>query len=821
MAEPEQIRQLERQLAECDSRSPADAFEKIDILNDLAWALSDTDMQRAYALSETASTLASSPRDGAPPYPAGMAYSLRTQGYINQRLGDYPLGMTQLLKAQGIFESLQIDDGLADVFDGIAGIYFQIGSFPEALDHMYKQLDVAQRIGDQRRVANAYNNLANIYFESGDYDRAIETLHHNLRIAGEIDYGRVVCLSWLNLAETYLLAGDGEKALENGLRGLHVSQETGFELFEVYAFDLIGKSYKKLGNPLQAIPYLEQALALSRKVESKVTEPLILLNLGEAYRDLQQFDRALEHLQQAVVIAQSIDARSELFKGHLLLSEIYQQQGDLARALHHFKEYHAFRELVFNQESDQRLKVLQVAHDTETARREAEILRLQAQQLEREIIEQKKLDEALQVSHDALERQVKARTAELSDTIALLKQEIVERQRAEAEIQRIVNTLEQRVATRTEELEAFFDLILLGGQGISLPEILEQVLPRVTEITRSEAVGIDLLDADRSALQLVAKQNLSEDIPPRIPIAELPPEFQRWLQRPNDPLNMSDLAKMPSLRSAFNAVGFQTYLGAQIRIGQRTEGVLSCFRFTERGYSLDEIALIIALAHQIGIILEIDRLRENAEAMAVWEERQRLARDLHDSVTQSLYSMSLFSRAGREAAEDGDIPRLTHSLAELEHNTIHTLREMRLLLYELRPADLQQEGLVGAIELRLNAVERRTNLQVEVEMDEVDGLPPDLEVDLYHIVEEALNNVVKHTAATRVAVRLVLSGGALRLRVTDDGQGFDPAQTRGGMGLRSIRERVARHGGAVSIESRPGSGTQLDVVIPCPDGGGA
>ncbi|MGE5603668.1 MAG: ATP-binding protein, partial [Nitrososphaerales archaeon] len=291
--------------------------------------------------------------------------------------------------------------------------------------------------------------------------------------------------------------------------------------------------------------------------------------------------------------------------------------------------------------------------------------------------------------------------------------------------------------------------------------------------------------------------------------------------RPNDPLNISDLAYMPSLRSAFAAMGFQTYLGAQIRIGQRTEGVLSCFRFSERGYSIDETALILALAHQIGIIVEIDRLRENAEAMAVWEERQGLARDLHDSVTQSLYSLSLFSRAGREAAEDGDIPRLTHSLAELEYNTIHTLREMRLLLYELRPADLQQEGLVRAIELRLNAVERRANLQVEVEMDEVDDLPPDLEVDLYHIVEEALNNVVKHTSATRVTLQLTLAGDCLQLRVTDDGQGFDPAETRGGMGLRSIRERVARHDGTVSIESQPGGGTQVDVAIPLAEGGRA
>ncbi len=409
---------------------------------------------------------------------------------------------------------------------------------------------------------------------------------------------------------------------------------------------------------------------------------------------------------------------------------------------------------------------------------------------------------------------MRARTAELSATVTQLQQEIVERKRAEAETLQVLQTLEQRVAARTEELAAFFDLILLAGQGISLPEVLEQVLPQVTEITRSEAVGIDLLDADRSALQLVAKQNLPEDIPTLLPIAELPLEFQRWLQRPNDPLNTPDLANMPSLRSAFRAGGLQTYLGAQIRIGHRIEGVLSCFRFTERGYSVDETALILALAHQIGIILEIDRLREKAEAMAVLEERQRLARDLHDSVTQSLYSLSLFSRSAREAADDGDTIRLKGSLTELERNTLHTLREMRLLLYELRPADLEQEGLKRAIELRLNAVERRANLQLDVRLGEVVGLSSDQEVDLYHIVVETLNNVIKHAAATRVSLQLTQVDGYLHLRIADDGQGFDPAQTRGGMGLNNIRERVARLDGRLTISSEPGSGTRLEAVIP-------
>ncbi len=198
------------------------------------------------------------------------------------------------------------------------------------------------------------------------------------------------------------------------------------------------------------------------------------------------------------------------------------------------------------------------------------------------------------------------------------------------------------------------------------------------------------------------------------------------------------------------------------------------------------------------------------------EERQRLARDLHNSVTQSLYSLSLFSRAGREAAEDGDTDRLTYSLTELERNTLHALREMRLLLYELRPADLEQGGLISAIELRLNTVERRVGLQMDFQLDDYVGLSPTCEIQLYHIIVEALNNVVKHAAATHLTLQLTQADGVLHLRIVDDGQGFDPAQTVGGMGLGNIRERVARLDGQLSISSEPGRGTQLEVLYSLP-----
>ena len=158
---------------------------------------------------------------------------------------------------------------------------------------------------------------------------------------------------------------------------------------------------------------------------------------------------------------------------------------------------------------------------------------------------------------------------------------------------------------------------------------------------------------------------------------------------------------------------------------------------------------------------------------------------------------------------------MIYSLTELERNTLHALREMRLLLYELRPADLEEGGLISAIKLRLNTVERRVGLLVDVQLDECKGMSPAHEIQLYHIIVEALNNVVKHAAATNLKLQLTQANGNLYLQVVDDGQGFDPAKTTGGMGLRNIRERVAQLDGQLSVSSQPGKGTQLEAVFPC------
>ncbi len=222
----------------------------------------------------------------------------------------------------------------------------------------------------------------------------------------------------------------------------------------------------------------------------------------------------------------------------------------------------------------------------------------------------------------------------------------------------------------------------------------------------------------------------------------------------------------------------------------------------------------------IGAMVDItDRVRlVEAQARAALEERQRLARDLHDSVTQSLYSLTLLAEAARRLLGTGQTPQAREYVARLGETAQQSLKEMRLLVYELRPAELEQAGLAGALQQRLDAVEKRAGVRAGLRVDGDLDLPGPVEETLYRIAQEALNNALKHAAATTVTVTLRAEARQVTLEIADDGRGFDLAaiQDRGGLGLRSMRERAAELGAALQIQAQPGAGTRLQVTLTRP-----
>jgi signal transduction histidine kinase len=205
-----------------------------------------------------------------------------------------------------------------------------------------------------------------------------------------------------------------------------------------------------------------------------------------------------------------------------------------------------------------------------------------------------------------------------------------------------------------------------------------------------------------------------------------------------------------------------------------------------------------------------------AEEVAVLKERNRLARELHDSVTQSLYSLTLFTEAARHMAEELGEQGIEKYIAQIGVMGQQALKDMRLLVYELQPPELEREGLVRTLRKRLEAVEGRAGVETRLEVDGIEELPGDIEGDLYRIAQEALNNSLKHAAAGSVVVYLHQSNGSVELEIVDDGIGFNPeiATDHGGMGLKSMRERAENISGSVTIRSESGEGTSVKVRIP-------
>ena len=250
--------------------------------------------------------------------------------------------------------------------------------------------------------------------------------------------------------------------------------------------------------------------------------------------------------------------------------------------------------------------------------------------------------------------------------------------------------------------------------------------------------------------------------------------------------------------------------------GDKVFGMIG-FTHREPGYyEHDMLSLAQNLADQAAVAIENAQLYDQAQAVAVLKERTRLARELHDSATQSLYSATLISEAGKELAEEGDQENAGYYLTRVSELVQQALKDMRLLVFQLRPPVLEEEGLVMALQHRIDAVEKRAGMEVRLITD---GLPPlsvPMKDQLYGIATEALNNVLKHAQADKAMIIINSDEANLSLEVRDDGQGFDPqvANNGGGMGLLNMAERAAELDADLTISSSPGEGTCIRVCAP-------
>jgi PAS domain S-box-containing protein len=237
-------------------------------------------------------------------------------------------------------------------------------------------------------------------------------------------------------------------------------------------------------------------------------------------------------------------------------------------------------------------------------------------------------------------------------------------------------------------------------------------------------------------------------------------------------------------------------------------------------FSSHHADLALSVANQAAITMANAELYGQAQALAAVEERQRLARNLHDAINQSLFSAGLIAEVlPRLWDQDQDLAR--QSLEDLRRLTRGAQAEMRALLTELRPSMVTDSDLGDLLQLLGNALSGRIDIPVAISVKGMVMLPADIQIAFYRVCQEALNNIAKHARASRVEIDLEQAGAEVVLRIRDDGQGFETDQTveSGHYGLEMMRERSEAVGAQLSITSRPGHGTELSMhwEVPNPE----
>lgn len=386
--------------------------------------------------------------------------------------------------------------------------------------------------------------------------------------------------------------------------------------------------------------------------------------------------------------------------------------------------------------------------------------------------------------------------------------------------------LEQRVAERTRELSSLLEISRNVTATLDLQTLFSMILDQIkTLIDYSGATIFSIQGHEFRILDYRGPIAHDQVAQLRFPI-EAALANQEVL-RTRAPLIIDDVRADTPLTRAFQNLAdgqitttfgyIRSWLGVPLLVQDHMIGMLTLDHDQPGHYTPRHADLALTIANQAAIAIENARLFEQAQSLAVMVERQRLARELHDSVSQALYGIALGARTAR-ALLDRDPVAAIEPIEYVAALANAGMAEMRALIFELRPESLAEEGLVVALTKQAESLRARHQLDVQLDLCEEPELPLATKEALYRIAQEALHNIVKHARASIVTLRLCAAtplAPVLALNISDDGGGFEPDRSfPGHLGLRSMRERAARLGGTLAIDSAPGAGTQIRVRLP-------
>jgi len=379
-------------------------------------------------------------------------------------------------------------------------------------------------------------------------------------------------------------------------------------------------------------------------------------------------------------------------------------------------------------------------------------------------------------------------------------------------------------AERRQQVSSIMsNVVRILNSDQSLDATLRFVLQQAEQLLNIPASAVFRLDVPSNQLMLQCAHGLADLDKGALAINLRSNALDAFLHEGN-PIVITQLAKTPYFRAndpkkrtRLQALKtqFQSAIIVPLRVRADLYGAIILFYDARREFSTEYLALAEYMADQLALSIENARLREASARNAASAERSRLARELHDSVSQALFAMLLMMRTARELLHR-DPSKALMPIDESLTLADGALTEMRALIFELRPESLAQEGLCGAFRKQASALTARHKIDVQTHfgLDEPD-LTLEAKEALYRIGLEAIQNTIKHAGASKVELRLFCDDAYATLEVADNGEGFNPDRDfPGHLGLQSMRERAELHGGVFEIVSEYGTGTTVRARLP-------
>jgi PAS domain S-box-containing protein len=375
---------------------------------------------------------------------------------------------------------------------------------------------------------------------------------------------------------------------------------------------------------------------------------------------------------------------------------------------------------------------------------------------------------------------------------------------------------EARQQARDEMFILLHSITSAASRALNLDDFLSESIYQIVYSSHSQSIAVYLLEEHERTthehyLTLVAQHGI-----PLLPESKMSSvstslELMTWVLEHREPLLIPDVQNDIRIPPPMQALGPMSFLLIPMLTEGQVLGIIGLTRTEGAPYSPEEVARLTAVTDEVATFIHSNRQRQLSIALA---ERQRLVRDLHDSVTQKLYGLVTLAEATQAGIQAGVTDMPARVIARMAENARQALKEMRLFLFQMQPVDFEKDGLAVVLQHRLSAVEGRADINARLDADDHISLPLEKELALYFIAQEALNNVLKHARAKHVNVSLKSKKTNFILEIEDDGVGFDPKVTdSGGIGMRSMRERVAQIGGKLKILSTPGKGAKITVTV--------